>query len=87
MKLKYGIGDDVDSIVLIENDEAFTHSKAGLRITKGLGGVWSLAYIFIIIPAFIRDFSYRLFAKNRYRLFGRRDACMLPTREIRERFL
>ena len=86
-KAKYGIGDDVDSIVLIENDKAYTHSTAGLRIAKTLGGFWSLGYVGIIIPAFIRDLLYRTFAKNRYRIFGRQDACMLPTPEVRDRFL
>ena len=87
LRSKYDIGSDVDSIVLIENDRAYLHSTAGLRVAKGLGGVWSLGYVFIIVPAFIRDFCYRLFAKNRYRLFGRQDACMLPTPGVRERFL
>jgi len=87
LRNKYGIGEDVDSIILIENDKAFTHSTAGLRVAKTLGGIWSLGYAFIIVPAFIRDWAYRLFARNRYRLFGRQDACMLPTPEVRERFL
>ncbi len=87
MQAKYGIGEDVDTIILVEDGRAFTLSTAGLRVAKGLGGFWSLAYAFIIIPAFIRDFCYRLFAKNRYRLFGRKDSCMLPTPDVRERFL
>ena len=87
MRAKYGIGEDVDSIILIENDTAYTHSTAGLRVARDLGGIWSLGYVFIIVPAFIRDYCYRLFAKNRYRLFGRQDACMLPTPDVRERFL
>ena len=87
MRAKYGIGDDIDSIILIENDKAYTHSTAGLRVAKGLGGIWSFGYALIIVPAFIRDWAYRLFAKNRYRLFGRQDACMLPTPDVRERFL
>ena len=87
MQAKYGISKDVDSIILVENDKAYTHSTAGLRVAKGLGGIWSIAYVFIIVPAFIRDWAYRLFAKNRYRLFGRQDACMLPTPDVRERFL
>ena len=84
---KYGIGGDVDSIILVENDKAYTHSTAGLRIAKALGGMWSLGYVFIIVPAVIRDYCYKLFAKNRYRLFGRTEACMLPTPDVRERFL
>ncbi len=87
LSAKYGIGKDVDSIILVENDKAYTHSTAGLRVAKALGGIWSLAYVFIIVPAFIRDWAYRLFAKNRYRLFGRQDACMLPTPDVRDRFL
>ena len=87
LRSKYDIGEDVDSIILVENDRAYKHSTAGLRISKGLGGIWSLGYVFIIIPAPLRDFCYRLFAKYRYRLFGRQDACMLPTPDVRERFL
>ena len=87
LKQKYEIGDEIDSIILIENEQAFTHSTAGLRIAKELGGIWSLGYAFIIIPVFIRDYCYKLFAKNRYRLFGRQDACMLPTPDVRARFL
>ena len=86
-RAEFGIGDDVDSVVLIENGKVYMHSTAGLRIAKGLGGVWSLAYAFIIVPAFIRDWGYKLFAKYRYRLFGRQDACMLPTPDVRERFM
>lgn len=84
---KFGIGDDVDSVVLIEDGKAFMHSTAALKIARALGGIWSLAYIFIIVPDFIRDAAYKLFAENRYKLFGRQDACMLPTPEVRERFL
>lgn len=84
---KHGIGDDIDSIVLVENDKAYTHSTAGLRVARTMGGIWSLVYLFIVVPAPIRDFFYRTFAKNRYRFFGRQDACMLPTPDVRERFL
>ncbi len=77
----------IDSVILIENDQAFTHSTAALKIARHLGGIWQLAYVFIVIPKFIRDFFYKLFAKNRYRLFGKRDACMLPTPEVRAKFL
>ncbi len=87
MRSKFGIGDGVDSIVLVEGERVFMHSTASLRIARGLGGLWSAAYIFIIVPAFIRDWLYKLFAKYRYRLFGRKEACMLPTPEVRARFL
>ena len=84
---EHGIGKDVDSVILIENKQAFMHSTAGLRIARNLSGIYSLSYVFIIIPAFIRDWAYKLFAKYRYRLFGRTDACMIPTLDVKERFL
>ncbi|MGI8468555.1 MAG: thiol-disulfide oxidoreductase DCC family protein [Pyrinomonadaceae bacterium] len=85
---EYGIDKaETDSVVLISNGAAYTHSTAALKIAKTLGGAWSWLYAFIIIPKFIRDFFYKLFAKNRYRLFGKKDACMMPTLEIRQKFL
>ena len=78
---------DIDSVILIEDGTVFTHSTAALKIARGLGGIWSVGYVFIVIPKFIRDFFYKLFAKNRYRLFGKKDACMMPTPEIRAKFL
>ncbi len=76
-----------DSIILVENGDAYIHSTAALRISRKLGGIWSLLYVFIILPKFIRDFFYKLFAKYRYKLFGKKDECMIPTPEIRQRFL
>ncbi|MGH9949311.1 MAG: thiol-disulfide oxidoreductase DCC family protein [Pyrinomonadaceae bacterium] len=85
---KYGIEKvETDSVIVIENDRAYTHSSAALRIVKRLDGIWSWFYIFIIIPKPIRDICYKLFAKYRYKLFGRQDACMMPTPEVRAKFL
>lgn len=85
---KHGINtEDTDSVIVVENDRAYTHSSAALRIAKRLDGIWSWTYAFIIVPKPIRDVAYKLFARYRYRLFGRRDACMMPTPEIRARFL
>ena len=78
---------EIDSIILIEDGHAYLHSTAGLRVAKRLGGPWALAYALIIVPAFIRDFAYKTFAKYRYRLFGKKDVCMMPTPDIRERFI
>lgn len=83
---KFGLS-EVDSIILVEDEQAYTHSTAALRIAKHLDGIWSLGYVFVIIPRPIRNFFYKLFAANRYRLFGKKEACMLPTPEIRQRFL
>ena len=85
---KHGIDiADTDSVIVVENDRAYTHSSAALRIAKQLDGIWSWSYAFIIVPKPIRDLAYRVFAKHRYRLFGRQDACMMPSPEIRARFL
>ena len=87
MKIEFGIGDDVDSIVLVEDRRAYTHSDAALRIARGLGGIWSLGYAFIIVPKIVRDWFYKLFARYRYPLFGKKEICMVPTPEVRDRFL
>ena len=77
----------IDSVILIENGKAYTHSTGALRIVRKLGAPWSWLYAFIVVPAPVRDFFYRLFAKYRYRVFGRKDQCMLPSPEVRARFL
>ena len=77
----------IDSVILIEDRKAYTHSNAALRIARRLQRPWSWLYAFIVVPAPIRDFFYRQFAKYRYRFFGRKEECMLPTPEVRERFL
>jgi len=78
---------ETDSVILIEDDEAYTHSSAALRIVRRLPGAWPLLYGFIVLPEAIRDWAYKLFARNRYRLFGRREECMIPTPDVRARFL
>lgn len=79
--------DTFHSFVYIKNNEYFTKSTAALSIAKELGGVWKLLYGFIIIPKFIRDSIYNLISKNRYKVFGKSETCMLPTTNIKERFL
>lgn len=78
---------DFDSFVLIMGDKYFLKSSAGLLVLKELEGVWKLFYALIIFPKPIRDFFYGLIAKSRYRIFGKRDTCMIPTEELKERFL
>lgn len=87
MRRTFGITNDVDSIILIEDNRAYTHSSAALRIAKTLGGIWSLGYAAIVIPQPIRDWFYEWFARNRYRWFGKQEACMIPAPEVRERFV
>ena len=79
-------GDALESIVLLENGQHFTRSTAALRIARRLRGVWPL-YAFIVVPRPVRDRVYRWIARNRYRWFGKTDACRLPTPELARRFL
>jgi len=77
----------MDSVILIENGVVCNKSTAALRTVRRIGGAWGLAYVFIILPKFIRNTVYDFIAKNRYRWFGKKDACMIPTPEVRARFL
>ena len=74
------------SFVYIHGNRFYTQSTAALKVAKQLKGPVQLLYRFIIIPRWIRDLVYDLVAKNRYRLLGRKDACMVPTPELKERF-
>lgn len=78
---------DPDSVMLVDRDGVHEHSDAALRIARGLGRPWSLAWSLRFVPRFVRDGLYRLVARNRYRWFGRKDACWLPTPDLRARFL
>lgn len=78
---------DVDSVILVEGEKAYTKSDAVLKISRSLGGIYQLAYIFILIPRFLRNILYDFIAKNRYRWFGQKNECMIPTPEVRGRFL
>lgn len=77
----------LDSLVLIEEDQVFFRSTAALRIAKKLPGLWPLFYGFIILPPFIRDGIYDWIGKNRYRWFGKKNTCRLPTPEEKAKFL
>lgn len=76
-----------DSVFLIENNKIYIQSTAALRITKKLGGLWPLMYLFIIIPPFIRNKIYQIIAKNRYKWWGKRDSCTVPDGANLEKFL
>ncbi len=78
--------DDFDSFVLIKGDKYFLKSTAALTVLKELGGFWSLFYVFIVLPRRFRDFIYNTVAKSRYRIFGKRNECMMPTPELQSRF-
>ena len=83
----------VDSVVYVENangggvERVFVRSDAALKVVAYLGGFWKIFLAAYVIPKPLRDYFYDLFARNRYRVFGKYDACMLPPPEVRSRFL
>jgi predicted DCC family thiol-disulfide oxidoreductase YuxK len=76
-----------DSFVVIENGKAYQKSNAALKLYDKLPWDWKWSQIFWIVPKFIRDAIYNFIAKNRYRWFGKKESCIVPTPEIRARFL
>jgi len=78
----------VDSIILVEPDVAYyTKSEAALKIGKNFGGAWKLLWVFEQLPTAFNDFVYDYIAKNRYKWYGKKDACMIPTPELKAKFL
>lgn len=85
---RHGVtGDLPDSVVLVANGRVRTKSAAALGVAAGLGMPWSFLGVFRLIPSFLRDALYDWIARNRYRWFGRREQCMVPTPALRARFL
>ncbi|HMS33164.1 MAG TPA: thiol-disulfide oxidoreductase DCC family protein [Ignavibacteria bacterium] len=85
---KFGLNNEsFDSIILIDNEKYLTRSSAVLRIVKNFPGFWKLLYIFIIVPPAVRNLLYDIIAENRYKWFGKKDSCRVPTPELKEKFL
>jgi predicted DCC family thiol-disulfide oxidoreductase YuxK len=79
--------DATDSVILIENSGLYKRSTAILRIAKRLGGAYLLLYGFMIVPRFLRDAVYNFIGRNRYKWFGKKDRCMVPTEEVKKKFM
>ena len=79
---------NIDSVVFYDpNGIYFIKSNAALEILKNLGGIFYLAFFLKIFPRFIRDFGYDFIARNRYKWLGRKESCMIPTPELKAKFL
>jgi predicted DCC family thiol-disulfide oxidoreductase YuxK len=76
-----------DSVVLLEDGRVYTKSTAALRIARGLRFPWPLTSAFFAVPRPLRDWLYDVVARNRYRWFGQRAVCMMPTAELQRRFI
>jgi len=87
LKEQYHIPSEIDSVIFIENSNVYTYSDAALRIARYLRWPAKALYGFIIIPKFIRQPIYRWIARNRYKWFGKRKECMVPTADVKSRFL
>jgi len=77
---------NLDSIVLLDSGKVYFRSTAALRIVRHLP-YWRFLYFLIIVPTPLRDWIYNLVAQNRYRWFGKKDACMIPSPELNQRFI
>ena len=76
-----------DTMILVEKGQVYDRSTAALRIAKRLSGGIKFLSVFLIVPKPIRDFVYKIIARNRYRWFGKQETCWLPTKELKARFL
>ena len=79
--------EDFDSFVLIDDGKVYKKSSAALRVMNKLPWYWKEVQILRIVPPFIRNAIYDFIARNRYKWFGKKDSCMVPTAEVRSRFL
>jgi predicted DCC family thiol-disulfide oxidoreductase YuxK len=83
-----GLGEDyMDTIVLDDEGKVYTQSDAVFKVLKYIGGIYAASAIFLILPKPLRDFYYKLVARNRYKWFGKRDTCRVPTPELKAKFL
>jgi predicted DCC family thiol-disulfide oxidoreductase YuxK len=86
-KYNLPIGNSPESLILIEKNKAYCYSSAAFRIARKLNSAWKFFYAGIILPKFFRDFIYKYIARNRYKWFGKKSECMVPTPELRSLFL
>ena len=77
----------LDSVILLQDEKVYTKSTAALKVCRQLNGASKLMYFFIIVPKFIRDGVYGWIASHRYKWFGKRESCIIPTKELNAKFL
>ena len=77
----------LNTFVLIEVEKVYTKSTAAFKISRNLKGMWKYLYFLIFIPKPIRDYIYTTIARNRYKFFGTRDVCRIPTEQEKGKFL
>jgi predicted DCC family thiol-disulfide oxidoreductase YuxK len=87
LRKKYNIADSIDSFIYIEKGSANIYSTGALKVCRYLSGGWPALYALIIVPVFLRDGIYKWVARNRYKWFGKKETCMIPTPAVRRKFL
>jgi predicted DCC family thiol-disulfide oxidoreductase YuxK len=85
---KYGLPlGEFNTFFLLKGERVYNKSDAALEVAKELSGLWPVLYLLKIFPRFIRNWVYDFVSKNRYKWFGKKDACMIPTPDLKARFL
>lgn len=85
---QYNVQDEQNiTLYYIREGVCYQKSTAVLYILKDLGGAWKCLFPSILIPSCIRDIFYLFISRNRYKFFGKKESCMMPTKEIKERFI
>ncbi|GHH99150.1 thiol-disulfide oxidoreductase DCC family protein [Neobacillus kokaensis] len=83
---KYGLNSNMNSFILVEDNNIYLESTAALRVCRKLNGGWKVLSVLLIIPSPLRNYFYKIIANNRYKWFGKKDSCMLPLPEWKNRF-
>ena len=78
---------ELHTFAFVADGKMFMRSDAAIEVASRFGGAWRILRVFRFVPRVVRDSIYTIVARNRYRWFGRKEVCMVPTPEIKERFL
>jgi len=78
---------DLDTVIVIQNGHKLKKSEAIFQVLRNVGGLWGALALLSVLPSGLTDFGYETIAKFRYKLFGKKDSCRLPTPQERQRFL
>ncbi len=84
---QFGLTKEMDSVVFIEHGKVYTKTAALLRVTRYFGWKWSMLRALLLVPSFLRNILYDLVAHHRHSWFGERNTCLIPTPDIKDRFL
>lgn len=87
LKEQYNIPASIDTVIVIDNGKVYTYADAGIRVIKYLRWPVKMLYALVIIPSFISQPVYKWIARNRYKWWGKKETCMIPTPDVRKRFL